>query len=547
MFTKEQLLNIIPEPQKKKFVPAEQKKEKVIRNALQNYAAGCRREDVVAVYDTTVMGNGKNGYLLAADGLYGYDFATFKRHTDGVKKVPFKGLQSYYRFAESTIEKEKTHHLSEALYRFVYADGSSLVIYLSTVYGVAVVPVIEGFFKLIRSKNENESLCMPSNEETHLSDPDTDTVTEDAETVQMECEDLLPDRKPDTEEPDMKEPDTDEPDMEEPDTEEQCPEAQIRDEADEEAAADIKTDEIKEMGLSPKESMEQGRNLFFAGDYHKAAPFLGFAAEEGECDAWFLLGRMYAEGLGVKKNSKKAKELFDKLQAKYASGERCFISFGTYPQGWDGEKRSLGWRVLDCKDDELLLLSSLVIDAKGYHNSLTGITWENCDLRKWLNDEFLKQAFSEYEQDTLIQRHRLENPDNEDYRTYWGTWWGGNSTEDKVFLLSIQEAQKYFTTGTPKRQERAAATGSGVTDKEYFYRTNGDDAMVFGWPTDYAKEQGVDLSALPFSWWWLRSPGMNGRNAAYISGFLASICVHGHEVTKAEGGVRPVLWLKLKP
>lgn len=494
MFTREQLLSIIPEPQKKRFVPVEQKKEKVIRNALQNYAAGCREEDVVAVYDTTISGNGKKGYLLAADGLYGYDFTTFKRYTDGVKKVPFEGLKSHYCFTESSIEEERKHHLSDSLHRFVYADGSSLVIYLSTVYGVEVIPVIEGI---------------------------------------MECEDLLPDR--------------------EQDMDEQCHREQDQDEAAEEIAADeeiaenIKTDDIRASGQSAMASMEQGRNFFFAGDYHKAAPLLSFASEEGECEceACFLLGRMYAEGLGVKKNAQKAKELFDKIQAS-STDKICIIPFGIYPKGEGGEKELMRWMVLDRRDDELLLLSLMVIDAKRYHNNMAKITWEKCDLRKWLNKEFLKQAFSGYEQDVLIQEQELENPDNEDYRTR-----GGHSTKDKVFLLSIKEAQKYFNTGTPKRQELGEATGLGVTDGVYIYKTN--TRGVLGFHTEYAREQGVntDFTSSPFApgfaWWWLRSPGADGKKAAYIDVFGGFIRVLGENVTEAEGGVRPALWLKLKP
>lgn len=504
MFTRDQLLSIIPESQKKRFVPVEQKKEKVIRNALQNYAAGCHMEDVVAVYDITITNTGKNGYLLATDGLYGYDFTTFKKYTDGVKKVPFKGLKSYYCFAESSIEEEKNHHLSKELHRFVYADGSSLVIYLSTVYGVEVIPIIEGIFKLMHS----------------------DTVMEEPKTVQMECEDFSPDR--------------------EQDTDEQCCREQIQHEADEEIETNIKTDYIKGEGQSVDESMEQGRNFFFAKDYHKAAPLLSFAADEGAWDACFLLGRMYAEGLGVKRNAQKAKELFDKLQARPIR-KQYTISFGIYPQGESGEKKPMRWVVLDRRDDELLLLSAVVIDAKKYHSDVSEITWEKCDLRKWLNKEFLKKAFSEYEQDALVQKQRLENPDNEDYQTR-----GGHSTKDKVFLLSIKEAQKYFNNETPERKELGDATGLGNTDGIYIYNTNSPFVRAFH--TSYARNQGVntDFTGIPCTdftgsaWWWLRSPGVNGKNAAFIDVFYGFIRVNGNNVNDAEGGVRPALWLKLK-
>ena len=63
----------------------------MIHNALNNFAKSCKREDVVAIYDFTIMGNGKKGYLLATDGIYGYDFNDFKRHTSNVTKISFEG------------------------------------------------------------------------------------------------------------------------------------------------------------------------------------------------------------------------------------------------------------------------------------------------------------------------------------------------------------------------------------------------------------------------------------------------------------------------
>lgn len=43
---------------------------------------------------------------------------------------------------------------------------------------------------------------------------------------------------------------------------------------------------------------------------------------------------------------------------------------------------------------ELFILSEYILDCKRYHGELTDITWRDCDLRKWLNNEFYNAAFS---------------------------------------------------------------------------------------------------------------------------------------------------------
>ena len=83
-------------------------------------------------------------------------------------------------------------------------------------------------------------------------------------------------------------------------------------------------------------------------------------------------------------------------------------------------------------------MSRYGIDCKRYHHEFTEIAWDNCDLRKWLNADFLKAAFSEEEQ----QRIRLSDVVNDDNRKY-GTS-GGNNTRDLIFCLSLAEAERYF-------------------------------------------------------------------------------------------------------
>ena len=91
MLTRETLRKIMDQAAaatKTDFLPVVKLKDKVIRNALSGYAKGCRREDIIGIYDTTVFGSGKNGILLAVDGLYSHEFAHFPKKTGGSSSCP---------------------------------------------------------------------------------------------------------------------------------------------------------------------------------------------------------------------------------------------------------------------------------------------------------------------------------------------------------------------------------------------------------------------------------------------------------------------------
>lgn len=120
------------------------------------------------------------------------------------------------------------------------------------------------------------------------------------------------------------------------------------------------------------------------------------------------------------------------LQAVYADkrvGER--FEFGHYPQGENGEIRSITWRVLRRDFDGLLVISELGLDVRSYNEDHESRSWADCTLRKWLNGEFLANAFNDQER-FLIKVSDLRNN-------------VGRRTKDRIFLLSICEARSLFT------------------------------------------------------------------------------------------------------
>ena len=204
------------------------------------------------------------------------------------------------------------------------------------------------------------------------------------------------------------------------------------------------------------------------------------------------------------------------LNAVY-NGEYYTFTFGNYPQGANGEEQPIEWRVLAVESGKALVISEKLLDCVLYNETYSNVTWETCTLRKWMNTDFINKAFSSSEQ-AKITTVTNQNPDNLKYGTS-----GGNTTQDKIFALSIDEAEKYFG--------------------------NDDDRMAA--PTDYAKKQGCFVSddySLPngekTGWWWLRSTGLGSSRAADVSRF-GRIYRYGSDVSRSIGCVRPAFWLNL--
>ncbi len=181
------------------------------------------------------------------------------------------------------------------------------------------------------------------------------------------------------------------------------------------------------------------------------------------------------------------------------------FTFGKYPQGANGEEQPIEWRVLAVEDGKALVISEKLLYCVEYNETRTDVTWETCKLRKWMNNDFISKAFSSSQQ-AKISTVTIQNPDNPLYGTE-----GGYATHDRIFALSIDEAEKYF---------------SFDTDREAF-------------TTDYAHKKGYDVR-----WWWLRSPGERGSSAAFVDGY-GDITQSGSSVRDNRVAVRPAFWLNL--
>ncbi len=189
----------------------------------------------------------------------------------------------------------------------------------------------------------------------------------------------------------------------------------------------------------------------------------------------------------------------NELIVKYAVGHISTLSIGdTFYYGtYNGEP--LEWTILDIKDNQVFAITTNAIDKRPYNDTHRAVTWASCSLRTWLNGEFFNEAFSPEEQ-SRIMTTTVTPGYNPEYSTN-----AGNSTEDKVFLLSIDEANQYFI--------------SYVSRMCNYYR----DAC----------------------WWWLRSPGIDQGGAASVR-ISGSVSYKGLDVVTADAAVRPALWINLE-
>ena len=190
------------------------------------------------------------------------------------------------------------------------------------------------------------------------------------------------------------------------------------------------------------------------------------------------------------------------------------ILFGHYEPDNDPyyEPEPIPWIVLERQPGKILVLSKYALYSKAYQTYETerpSITWEQCELRRWLNQDFLSAAFDAGEQDLIL----TETVPADRNPAYPGVD-PGNDTLDKVFLLSVAEVSRYLKS----KSERLC------------------------FPTEFAIEYGADTEdADGRCWWWLRSPGHAQTAAAIISKYDGEITFN--YIGMDNVGVRPAMWL----
>lgn len=123
------------------------------------------------------------------------------------------------------------------------------------------------------------------------------------------------------------------------------------------------------------------------------------------------------------------------------------------------------WDVLDANDETLVLFCQTDVEymaydySESYYEDGDGVyydgsedypNWENCKIREYLNGEFYNKFTSEEKKKIqLVTNQNISSDDflNTYYPTGWEEWNYKNScgpTEDYVYLMSIDELEKYY-------------------------------------------------------------------------------------------------------
>ncbi len=152
------------------------------------------------------------------------------------------------------------------------------------------------------------------------------------------------------------------------------------------------------------------------------------------------------------------------------------IRFGDY-------KGHTNWRVLYTNGAEAYITTTDIVDRYKFDGTWSGWDAKDCDIKIWLNDKYMNAAFTDYEKELIVEKDSA-----------------------KVFLLSIEEAYRYF-------------------------KDNEDRAFSM------RDEMG----------WWLRSKGIYTDHAAFVCDDpVGAGCIDEYGgLVYLDRGVRPALWVRL--
>lgn len=205
------------------------------------------------------------------------------------------------------------------------------------------------------------------------------------------------------------------------------------------------------------------------------------------------------------------------LLALSSCGKQEITQFGKYEQDGnaDNGQEAIEWLVLEETEKAKLLISVKGLDVQKFHNTKEDTNWAQSNIRNWLNDTFLQEAFSKDEQAKIFIKE-VDTAQNRDYFTT-----SGDKSNDRVFLLSIEEAEEYFEDRFARQLE----------------------------PTAAALKKGAQVNEDGYGIWWLRSTGRTKDHAAIVGYFgnidtLGQAVNYGDTELKTQLVVRPAIWIK---
>lgn len=219
-----------------------------------------------------------------------------------------------------------------------------------------------------------------------------------------------------------------------------------------------------------QQKYDAAKALYDAGEYAPAYPLLN--------------------GLSFSNSAELAAKCLYRIQADRLTGAAAgdTIRFGSYEQDNDlsNGAEEIEWIVLDVDKNAALVISKYVLDIGAFNDEYSessNITWGICQLREWLNGPFYSAAFGPDHRGRILTSEvpAGKNPES--------SVRPGKDTKDRIFLLSMEEAYRYFDSDSARR--------------------------CFGTPYSYAV--GAETDGDGACYWWLRSPGIEPSSVTLVT------------------------------
>lgn len=211
---------------------------------------------------------------------------------------------------------------------------------------------------------------------------------------------------------------------------------------------------------------------------------------------WRAPGHLFFAG-------KECREEYEALSGA-GIGDEVFFGYFEMEPARLGKER-IPWIVARRWKDQVILVSRYGIAGSFYHQRHEAVSWEESDLRTFLNSETFLSAFSSYE------RAYLADTDG-----------------DAVTLLTAEEAESFFEKDTDRE---LAITKAAEQEGTNINRMS--------------KHHGWDMKGYRSSWWWLRGEKGEKSLTAPIVTVDGEILRADKAVNKPGGALRPVIRIRL--
>ena len=126
----------------------------------------------------------------------------------------------------------------------------------------------------------------------------------------------------------------------------------------------------------------------------------------------------------------------ESIRSTFSKKEGESFCFGGFYQDDTNSEKPIEWIILKKQGNKLLALSKYALIVKAYNDKEESTAWSDCSLRRYLNNEFLKSAFTNNEVGYLDVYLSAADA-NKKYSKIRQ----GRDVSDRVFLLSMKELE----------------------------------------------------------------------------------------------------------